>query len=367
MYIMLQGLPGVRKSTAINIGTKLLKAAGYNKFASNRMSRQMFLEELYTINQVDVDKMTFEEILEIKDDRAYEVSIHASEFLDFIGQGDKDYLMLITSLWDNLPEYKNPKITSKSIVVNKPTVNFLGGNTPAGLNAAFPAETIDSGTLSRFIFIHAAANGRKILIPTAPDKEKAIALVEHLRSIKETIRGPATVTDDALAALKVIYEDAQPLDDPRFNYYHSRRLTHILKLCLVVSAARLSTTITGEDVLIANTMLGAAEYSMPKALGHFGRNKNSAVIHNMLEYIEETGRPVPPKELYEKFCADFARETDFASTVIDLQNGSKLYPVRREDNTLIGLMVNEPSFPKWLQPMMMLNELTRQERATIGI
>ena len=85
MYVMLQGLPGVRKSTAINIGTKLLKKVGYKKFASNRMSRQMFLEELHAINKPDLDNMTFDEMLDLKDDAPAEISIHASEFLDFIG------------------------------------------------------------------------------------------------------------------------------------------------------------------------------------------------------------------------------------------------------------------------------------------
>lgn len=366
MYIMLQGLPGVRKSTAINIGTKLLKKVGYTKFASNRMSRQMFLEELWHINQPPENDL--DAALAYNDNDPYEVTIHASEFLDFIGQGDKDYLMLITSLWDNLDEYKNPKITSKSVVVKKPTVNFIGGNTPAGLNLAFPSETIDSGTLSRFIFVHAASSGRKILIPSPPDEAKGKAICEHLKAIRDTVKGRAKVEPAALEALEVIYTDAQPLEDPRFTYYFSRRLTHIIKLCLIVSAARLSTTITVEDVLLANTMLGAAEYSMPKALGHFGRNRNSAVIHNMLEFIEESGRPVHPKELYNKFCTDFAREHDFISTLMDLQNSGKLHPVRERDGiTLKGLMVAESAFPEWLTPMMMLDELTRQERATIGL
>lgn len=364
MYIMLQGLPGVRKSTAISIGTKLLKKVGYTKFASNRMSRQMFLEEMYHINQPP-DDIDLDKAMEWRDE--HEISIHASEFLDFIGQGDKDYLMLITSLWDNLDEYKNPKITSKSVVVNKPTVNFIGGNTPAGLNMAFPAETIDSGTLSRFIFVHAASTGKKVLIPSPPDKTKEAAILERLSNISK-MSGEAKVTDDALAALEVIYEEAKPLEDPRFQYYFSRRLTHVIKLCLIVAASRLSYEITAEDVLLANTMLGAAEYSMPKALGHFGRNRNSAVIHNMLEFIEESGRPIMPKELYNKFCADFSRESDFISTLMDLQNGGKIIAVKKSDGVgLEGLVVQEASFPSWLTPMMLVEELTRQERATIGI
>lgn len=370
MYVMLQGLPGVRKSTAINIGTKLLKKVGYVKFASNRMSRQMFLEEMHHLNHIEHDlvNMSMDEILDIKDNPPAEISIHASEFLDFIGQGDKDYLMLITSLWDNLDEYKNPKITSKSVSVKYPTVNFIGGNTPAGLNLAFPAETIDAGTLSRFIFIHAQANGKKILIPSRPDSTKEKALIEHLTRIKKEVKGQATVTKEALEALEIIYNDAVPLEDPRFSYYHSRRLTHLIKLCLVLSASRISTEITEDDVLRANTILGAAEYSMPKALGHFGRSKNSAVIHSLLEAIEEAGRPVLPRELYTKFSADFNKETEFTSVLMDLQTSGKLAVVREEGtDAFLGLMAVEQRFPKWITPMMVLDELTKSEREVIGL
>jgi len=370
MYVMLQGLPGVRKSTAINIGTKLLKKAGYIKFASNRMSRQMFLEEMHHINHIEYDlvNMSMDEILDIKDNPPAEISIHASEFLDFIGQGDKDYLMLITSLWDNLDEYKNPKITSKSVSVKYPTVNFIGGNTPAGLNLAFPAETIDAGTLSRFIFVHAQTNGKKILIPSRPDKAKEGALIEHLIRIKKEVTGSATITTEALETLEVIYNDAMPLEDPRFAYYHSRRLTHLIKLCLVLSASRISTEITQDDVLRANTILGAAEYSMPKALGHFGRSKNSAVIHSLLEAIEEAGRPVLPRELYSKFSSDFNKETEFTSVLMDLQTSGKLAVVREEGtDAFLGLMAVEQRFPKWITPLMVLDELTKSEREVIGL
>lgn len=360
----------MRKSTAINIGTKLLKKAGYTKFASNRMSRQMFLEELHHMNKIEYDvlKLSMEELLDIKDDAPAEISIHASEFLDFIGQGDKDYLMLITSLWDNLDEYKNPKITSKSVSVKYPTVNFIGGNTPAGLNLAFPAETIDAGTLSRFIFVHAQSNGTKILIPTRPSAEAEAGLIAHLTRIKNEVKGQASVTAEALEILEFIYKEAKPLDDPRFLYYHSRRLTHLIKLSLVLSASRISTEITADDVLRANTILGATEHVMPKALGHFGRSKNSAIIHSMIETIEEAGRPIMPKELYSKFSSDFSKEVDFTACLMDLQVSDRLRAIRSEDGTkLLGLMAVEREFPKWLAPLMVLDELTKQERGVIGL
>ena len=48
------------------------------------------------------------------------------------------------------------------------------------------------------------------------------------------------------------------------------RLDHLLKLSMIMAATRLSTTMDIDDVVTANSILGVAEFSMHKALGHFG-------------------------------------------------------------------------------------------------
>lgn len=369
MYIMLQGLPAVRKSSAIRVGNKILKASGYDKFASDRMSREMFITEMYHLNKVNADNYSFEELLEmtIDPDPVSEITVHAGEFLDFIGQGDKDYLMLFTNLWDNAPSYKNPKLTSKTVVVSKPTINILGASTPETLNMAFPPEVLDSGTLSRFLFIHSAGTGKKVLIPKAPDPNKAVPLVQLLRDIRDQVKGPATMSPEAQDALDYLYKNYEKLEDQRFGHYNARRLDHLIKLCLIVSASRLSTTISERDVLIANTMLGAAEYGMPKALGHFGRSKISIIQHMLIEYLEELGRPVVLKDIYSKFSTHFSKEVDFLTMAFDMQHAGSLIGVKDEDGNHIGVTVQDSTFPSWLTPLMVTEELTKQERGVLGI
>lgn len=366
MYVMLQGLPAVRKSSAINIGTKLLKKAGYSKFASDRMSREMFLIEMHKINQPDANA-SLDELLDMPFDAPNEIAVHAGEFLDFIGQNDKDYLMLITNLWDNRDEYRNPKASSSNVKLTKPTINLLGGNTPENLNLAFPPEVLGTGTLSRFMFIHSVGSGKKIFMPTSPDPDKEAALVGLLSDIRDQVKGPMTLTPEGSEALEYIYDKQQALEDPRFQHYSARRLDHLIKLTMVCAAGRLSTDITEYDVLLANTMLAAAEFSMPKALGHFGRNKASAIYHNILEYLEGCARPIKPKELYTKFSGDFSKESEFLATMMDMQNADKITPVMDKDDKFLGVVVKGRPFPDWVKPLMMLDELTTQERGVIGL
>lgn len=367
MFIMLQGLPGVRKSSAIGIGTELLRGAGYVRFAPDRVSRQGFLDELWRLNQPDfLGLSTMDDLMDLELSYPHEMSIHAKEFIDFIGQGDKDYLMLLTNLWDNLDKYNNPKISSKSIEVNEPTINLLSASTPENLNMAFPSNVMDTGTLSRMLFIHSPPTGKKILMPTRGSDEIKLRLINHLKAIKEHCVGEVSLSPAAHDALEYIYNHQEPIEDQRFLYYHSRRLTHLFKLCMISAASRLSMQIEEYDVLLANTILVAAEMQMPKALGHFGRSKQAAISHSILDYLEEKGIPVRIKTLYSIFVADFNKEADFQGALYDLQQAGKLRSVKFDDGTF-GLTTIGNTLPRWAEDLLMVDHLTAQERGFLGV
>lgn len=360
------GLPASRKNSAIDLGTTALKLAGYKKFAPARMSRQSFLEEMHLANSGSGDK-TLDEILDEVEDPPAEFCVHAPEFVDFMGQNDKDYLMLLTNLWDNLDEYTNPKISKKSVKVIKPTINLLGGATPENLNLAFPAASMDTGTLSRFLFVHANPIKDGMLIPEAPSKEATAKIVDRLKRIAK-LKGKVEVNSEAMDALEYIYKLSRRngLQDPRFTYYNGRRMTHLWKLCIVTAAMRESMTITGDDVITANTILSLTEYSMPKALGHFGRSRSSAIMHDISEWLLSRGVPVKTKQIYHRFASDFAKEGDFLSLLQDMQNANRLLSVRK-DEEFLGYTVVEDRFPAWQEKLMHLDILTAQELATIGL
>src|SRR5690606_7259138 len=69
-----------------------------------------------------------------------EVYINCDEFVDFIGQNNINFINLLTTLWDNLPEYQERLKNSKSVHIKEPVVNILGGITPTSFAAAMPPE-----------------------------------------------------------------------------------------------------------------------------------------------------------------------------------------------------------------------------------
>lgn len=364
-YVLLMGPPAARKSTALKYARNLLKKAGYKRMAPERMSRQAFINEMHAINQPEALGLGLEDILDMETDYPYEMSIAASEFVDFIGQHDKDYLMLLTTLWDNEDEYSNPKISKTSIKVIKPTVNLISAATPLNLEQAFPSGSMDTGTLSRFIFVHGEPSGKKILFPPPPDKEAERALVSRLTQIGQ-LSGPMTFTPAAIEAMQWIYENAKGPDDPRFTYYEGRRNTHLVKLCIIMAASDLRLEINEHDVLAANTILGMTEYNMPHALGDFGRSRQSSVIHNILQWLKNQSRPVKIMEIFQQFASDFNSEKEFQSMMMDLQATNKIVAIHKKKEFL-GVMVRERSFPTWLKPLMKLDMLTPEERDMLAI
>lgn len=371
MYLLLMGAPAARKSAAIGVGTGLLKATRYKQLAPERMSREAFLDELKAINEPDLeDAGSIDDLINSFDtltDTVSEFTVHAGEFIDFMGQGDKDYLMLLTTLYDNLDNYRNPKIARKSIDIYKPTINLIGAATPENLNMAFPANMMDTGTLSRFLFIYSNPSTKKVLIPSGCLCEAAeIELKDTLGKIRE-LRGVAKLDGDARELLEGIYSMAEPLKDPRFSFYSGRRLSHLIKLSIIQAASRLSLTITAEDILTANTVLCAAESRMPQALGHFGISRNSQTIHNMLQYIEGRPRQLSVADLYKVFAGDFSKQGDFQQVMQDLTQAERIALLKLEGTNKIVLDVVKANIPKWAIDLMMPEILTEQEREAIGL
>ena len=94
------GSAGARKGTAINPGRKLLRLAGYDTFAADAVSKEMFLADMGRKDSEPLDL----DVETLCDDNPTETYVIAEEFNDFIGQGDLPFVTRLTKLWDNLDE-----------------------------------------------------------------------------------------------------------------------------------------------------------------------------------------------------------------------------------------------------------------------
>lgn len=349
-YTMLIGHPGSRKSTAIKLGKKLLSASGYSTFAAEKTSKEKFLLDLEGLTEDDLASvtgrrkfgsssktagLTHEEIMvnlfgkekdsdKIRD--AKEVFIVADEFNEFVGSGNLEFLSLLGMLWDwddEQADYQFRLKNSKSVSIYQPTISILSGNTHAGFVEAFPPQAIGQGFLSRIILVYGEPSGKKIAFPPDADEKLKAAIIERIQEMKKVVVGPATMQPAAKEAITMIYNSWKDLEDGRFKHYSSRRHIHLDKLCLVCAAARLSTTITEQDVILANTILAFTENDMPKALGEFGKSKDSEVAGKIMTALYETNKPLGVNDLLKIVKNDLDKQTQLGEIMMKLVNSGQ--------------------------------------------
>lgn len=361
-YIMLMGSPGTRKGTALGIGRALATAAGFTRFAADKTSKERFLMDMKQ-HEIE-DAMTIEELEDLVFDQPAETWVLSGEFTDFIGQGNMEFITMLTNLWDNLKEYENPKIHGKSVKVSMPTVNILGGNTPQGFALAFPPEALGNGFLSRVLFIHGEPTGKQITWPEPADELQMQELATHLRNMRSNLKGEMFIDKEARKVGEAIYKSFIPVDDARFSHYSTRRFTHLLKLAMLLAAGDLSNHITAVHLIRANTALACAEMRMPKALGEFGKNRNSDVANTIIEFISKRSKPASVNEIFKAVSTDVKGITDLADIMSNLQRAEKVQVVTIAGKQ--GYLVRHEMHKSWDDKLLDKAWLTEEERVLLA-
>jgi len=192
--------------------------------------------------------------------------------------------------------------------------------------------------MSRLLLIHGEPSGRKIAFPKTPPAELGDAIKRHYQAIHETVQGEAKLTDQATRALDTIYRTWQEIDDYRFKYYSSRRYVHLLKLVLVCAAMRLSTLIDLQDVLLANTILTHTEGTMSKALGEFGKSRNSDATQAVMTALYESKKPLNFEDLWKVVSRDLDKREALTDILSGLMQAGKIQPPDRAGGKHIGFL-----------------------------
>lgn len=328
IYTMLIGSPGTKKSSAIKISASLLKQAGYNTFGAKKTRQEKFLLDLaeqHTPHTADdmLEQNLFGDAEELES-VVTECFVAADEFNNFIGIGNLDFMSILGELWDYEGTYDYKLKNSKSVLIPNPTVSILGGNTPTGFSHAFPTEAVGQGFFSRLLLVYAEPSGIKFTFPPPPNKELQAELISFLQRIKSEVIGEMDLTPDAIHLVDRIYREWPGIDDVRFEHYTNRRLTHLLKLCVIVAAAFLKTTIDTAVVTYANTVLTYTEYLMPKALGEFGKARNSDVTHKIMTVLDQTNKALTLADLWKHVAHDLERREQLMEILGNLNVAEKI-------------------------------------------
>lgn len=327
-YLMFVGDPGSRKSTAIKEASKLLQSTGFNHFAPKKTSKEQYLADMTG----DEDEGTLENIdafsiLDTDTDVPRESFINADEFNVFMGPANLEFQDILGDMWDwDEPgkhwEYRLKN--SKHVRIYQPTISILGGNTPNNFLECFPPASVGRGFLSRMILVYGEKTGKKITFPPAPNPEKIQEILLRLMEIKQKVVGEFTVSPEASHALDIIYKSWPDMEDQRFQHYCNRRFVHLLKLCMIHAAARLTTEIHITDVVRANTVLAYAETQMPKAMGELGKSKTSEAAHKIMQALYAARQPLQPGDMWPIVRSDLEKPADLSQVINNLLVADKI-------------------------------------------
>jgi len=382
LYTLLIGVSGTRKSTAIKMSERLLKLAGYNTFAAKKTRQEKFLLDLSEsgaragVESYDSSSFLDDDFLGEEEDLGAggkdieyleatkrppaEIFICADEFNDFIGTGNLDFMSILGSLWDYEGVFDYKLKNSKSVYINEPAVTMIGGITPTQLNITFPAEAIGQGFFSRLIVIHAESSKIRHTWMPDPNEKLERELIEILRSRRKELKGEVVLSEGAKEILDTIYQTWEPLTDPRFEAYSSRRFPQLLKLSLVVAASKGKNVVDAGDAIEANTILTYTESKMEKALGEFGRSKNSEIVHKIMQFLDKVDKPATFKDIWIHVCADLDRRDYLKEILMNLLVAEKIQVV--DD---IGYLVNKKIVKEKDSKLFSWDVLTSQERGLL--
>ncbi len=338
MYIMLIGDPGTRKSTAIKIAKKIITAAGYDKISSDKTSKEKFMLDLAGIEgDGKTTSNTKQSVNDILDSNLWgndetigedsEMYIACDEFNDFIGLGNIEFISLLGNFWDYNGVFKNRIKNGPSVNILNPTISILGGNTSTSFANAFPPDTLGQGFFSRLLLIHGESTGKRITFPELPTGDETSKIINALQRIKITCQGQAVLSPESKLLLNKIYLTTTPMQDVRFISYSNRRFTHLLKLCLIISACHYSTTIETWHVVEANTLLTHTENLMPKALGSFGKARNSDITHKIMAVLNNSTKALGIKDLWPHLISDLEKVDDLVNQLRNLQVADLIFTV----------------------------------------
>jgi hypothetical protein len=369
IYCMLMGSAGSRKSTAIKIAARVLGKTGYSAIAADRTTKEKFLLDLSGAPDIVIDsKGKAVETVSLEDnifgsaetDHIPEMLIAADEFNTFVGNGNIEFLSMLGVLWDHEGTFKNKVKNSKSVEVENPFVSIIAGNTPTGFSLAFPAESIGQGIFSRIILVHGESTGKRITFPAIPTIQDTKQITDILHAIKSITTREAVITSAAQKLLDAIYQSKTPISDVRFESYMNRRFSHLLKLCLVVSAAAMRSVVEECDVVYANTILTHTEHGMSKALGEFGKSKNSDVSHKLVQVLENSYEPVSVKQLWMQLhndLDDIGRMKDMLTSLVIAE---------KVISTKAGFLIRRKVFDEVSDTYVDFSLLTEEERKYIS-
>jgi hypothetical protein len=311
IYVVLVAPSGqCKKSTALNIGLRLIRQVPGVVIESNKLTPQSLIHTLsggmisVTQNQGPAGPQTPEELKEAVRQHAASIStkngsiilttectavIASTELSVTIGKDAEQngLLGLLTDLYDCHDHWSyNTRGRGREELENV-YLTILAATTPNWLGNSIPIDAIGDGFTSRILFVSQLKRRHDNPRPTLSPEEVLLGkiLIEDLKHIAG-LRGEMNLTPEADKYYDSWYRNRPKSDlDERFNGYLERKPDHLLKIAGLVSiSASDRLIIEKKHIDMSLELLAMLETNMPNAFR--GQGQHSKDIDRILQLLE---------------------------------------------------------------------------------
>ena len=303
LYIVLVGSPGMKKSSAMNIGKNLLRTIEDFPLSPASMTREAMLQALslnackFSYNSIDLD--------------FHQVSAFVTELQEFIGGKHRNQSMIdiLTAIWDE-PTYEYSTINRDPIKIQQPYVTLLACCTTDWLTEKMKASIISEGLARRMIFVYEDKRSKYVPFPSLSGEQvEAWAELEQDVKIIRSICGQFTFTEDAKEYWSKLYMNIQmeaETKDILLQHYWTTKHVLMLKVAMCLSAVlRFDKAIDKALLEIVNKMFNDFEAKLPILFKAMGRNELKSHEDRIEEFIAEGGEKGRKlSEIAEEFGRD---------------------------------------------------------------
>src|SRR5215471_3698124 len=285
LFTLLVGPPGIGKGQAIYPGEGILREVPDHIVGPSDITSAALIDALNEASRkiVMIGPTPYVEFNSL--------TIISRELGVLIPAWETSLMNNLTDIYDGFPIDHKRRGKDLRIKILSPQINLLGACTPSYLNSVIPQGAWDQGFISRTIMIYA---GQRISRdPFSEDANLEFLgrlqkdLLHDLKTIAQAY-GQLSFTTPAVLAIKAWQKTgyAPEPSHQKLQFYNSRRLAHLLKLCIISSMSRSDDkVITLENYGEAMNWLSEAEGQMPDIFKSMIGGGDSAAMDEAWSFV----------------------------------------------------------------------------------
>lgn len=285
LFVLLVGPPGIGKGQSIHTAEMMYREVPGIHVGPSDMTAASLIDALNEATRH----------LILKGDPPYvefnSLTVVSREFGVLVPAWETSLMNNLTDIYDGYVVDQKRRGKDLRIKIKAPQINMLGACTPSYLNEVMPAGAWDQGFISRTLLIYSGE--RMVRDPFAEveigERQNSLyaSLLEDLKTIVLDY-GPMSFTTDAATAIRAWIKSgcAPEPEHPKLQFYNSRRIAHMLKLCMVSSINQsCRKIITLENYSEALNWLIEAERYMPDIFRSMVSGGDSAAMEETWNYV----------------------------------------------------------------------------------